>query len=60
MPRTTIFQPSPELGAFIEAQIQTGSDTNQSEVVRAGLRLLQEQVADSKLEQFRNLIDEGE
>lgn len=60
MPRTITFQPSPELSAFIEAQIETGGFSNQSEVVRAGLRLLQEQAAASKLQQLRRLIDEGE
>jgi len=60
MSRTITFQPSKELGEFIETLIQTGSYNNQSEVVRAGLRLLQEQTAASKLQQLRNLIDEGE
>ena len=60
MARTITFQPSKELGEFIEVLIQTGSYNNQSEVVRAGLRLLQEQTAASKLQQLRNLIDEGE
>jgi len=60
MPRTITFQPSPELSAFIEAQIKTGGFSSQSEVVRAGLRLLQEQAAASKLQQLRRLIDEGE
>lgn len=60
MPRTITFQPSPELNAFIEAQIETGAFSNQSEVVRAGLRLLQEQTAASKLQELRRLIDEGE
>jgi antitoxin ParD1/3/4 len=60
MSRTITFQPSPELGEFIEALIQTGSYNNQSEVVRAGLRLLQEQAAASRLQQLKNLIDEGE
>ena len=60
MPRTITFQPSPELSAFIEAQIETGGFSNQSEVVRAGLRLLQEQTAASRLQQLRKLIDEGE
>jgi antitoxin ParD1/3/4 len=60
VPRTITFQPSTELSAFIEAQIQTGGFSSQSEVVRAGLRLLQEQTAASKLQQLRQLIDEGE
>ncbi|GGX66485.1 type II toxin-antitoxin system ParD family antitoxin [Saccharospirillum salsuginis] len=60
MSRTITFQPSPELSAFIEAQIETGGFASQSEVVRAGLRLLQEQTAASKLQQLRRLIEEGE
>ena len=34
---------SPELGAFVEASVETGRYQTASEVVRAGLRLLQEQ-----------------
>lgn len=60
MPRTITFQPSDDLGAFIEGLVQTGGYNNQSEVVRAGLRLLQEQTASSKLKQLQGLIDEGE
>ena len=60
MPRTITFQPSDELSAFIEAQIHTGAYASQSEVVRAGLRLLQEQMAASKLQQLRQLLDDGE
>jgi antitoxin ParD1/3/4 len=60
MSRTITFQPNEELGSFIERQVQTGNFQNQSEVVRAGLRLLQEQDAESKLQQLRELIDEAE
>lgn len=60
MTRTITFQPSAELSEFIEGLIRTGGYNNQSEVVRAGLRLLQEQTAASKLEQLRALIDEGD
>ncbi len=60
MSRTITFQPNEELGSFIERQVETGNFQNQSEVVRAGLRLLQEQNAESKLQQLRNLIDEAE
>lgn len=59
MSRTVTFQPNKELGSFIEDQVETGRFQNQSEVVRAGLRLLQEQEANSKLQQLRDLIDEG-
>ena len=60
MPRTLTFQPSEELSNFIESQVEAGRYQNQSEVVRAGLRLLQEQEAKSKLQQLRQLIDEAE
>ncbi len=60
MARTITFQPSKALGDFIEGLIQTGGYNNQSEVVREGLRLLQEKSAKSKLQQLKNLIDEGE
>jgi len=60
MSRTVTFQPNKELSDFIEGQVETGRFQNQSEVVRAGLRLLQEQEAKSKLQQLRDLIDEAE
>lgn len=60
MARTITFQPSKEISDFIEGLIQTGSYNNQSEVVREGLRLLQERSAESKLQQLKRLIDEGE
>lgn len=60
MTRTITFQPNEELSNFIERQIECGNFNNQSEVVRASLRLLQEKVAESKLQQLRNLIDEAE
>ena len=60
MSRTITFQPSKELGVFIEELVNTGDYQNQSEVIRAGLRLLQEQKATSKLQKLRELIDEAE
>ena len=60
MSRTITFQPSKELGFFIEELLNTGSFNNQSEVIRAGLRLLQETTANSKLQKLRNLMDEAE
>lgn len=60
MSRTITFQANNELGCFIEELLKTGAFNNQSEVIRAGLRLLQEQTATSKLQQLRNLIDEAE
>jgi len=60
MARTITFQPNQELGGFIEGLVEAGNFQNQSEVVRAGLRLLQEENAKSKLQELRNLIDEAE
>ena len=40
--------------------IESGDFANQSEVIRAGIRLLQEQQAKSKLNQLRQLVKEGE
>jgi antitoxin ParD1/3/4 len=60
MARTITFQPSKDLSDFIDGLVQTGSYNNQSEVVREGLRLLQEKNARSKLQELRRLIDEGE
>jgi antitoxin ParD1/3/4 len=59
MARTITFQPSSELGTFIEDLIAAGEYNNQSEVVREALRLLQEQKAQSSLAVLRSLLDEG-
>jgi antitoxin ParD1/3/4 len=40
--------------------IESGDFANQSEVIRAAIRLLQEQRVESKLTQLRQLIKEGE
>ena len=48
-----------ELRAFIENLVMLGNYKTNSEVVREGLRLLQEKQAASKLETLRKLIDEG-
>lgn len=60
MSRTVTFQPSSELVNFIENQVSSGFYANQSEVIRAALRLLQEQTAKSNFKKIRSLIDEGE
>jgi antitoxin ParD1/3/4 len=60
MPRTITFQPTEKMGAFIEKLVDTGDFNNQSEVIRAGIRLLEEQTASSKLHELRRLIREGE
>ncbi len=43
---------SPEHKSFIKAQVSTGRFRNDSEVVRAGLRLLEEQARHRKLEEL--------
>ncbi len=60
MARTITFQPSRNMSDFIEDMVNSGDYNNQSEVIRAALRLLQEQNASSKLNQLRLLIDEGD
>lgn len=60
MARTITFQPSEKQGELIESLIKQGGYNNQSEVIREGLRLLEEKEAESKLAQLKNLIDEGE
>jgi antitoxin ParD1/3/4 len=42
--------PGKELGEFVAALVETGRYRTASEVVREGLRLLQEKLATSKLE----------
>ena len=60
MARTITFQPSEKMSQFIEGLVNSGDFNNQSEVIRAGIRLLEEQSAASKLNQLRQLIDEGD
>ena len=60
MARTMTVDTGEELRHFIEQQVKTGSYKTNSEVVREGLRLLQEKQAASKLGILRQLIDEGE
>ncbi len=60
MPRTITFQPSEKMGSFIEGLVTAGDFNNQSEVVRAGVRLLEEQKAASALTELRQLIQEGD
>ncbi len=60
MARTITIDPGKELGDFIDSLVETGSYKTTSEVVRAGLRLLQEQAANSKLERLKKLIAEGD
>lgn len=60
MARTITFQPSEKMGAFIESLVDSGDFNSQSEVIRTAIRLLEEQTAASKLQQLRQLIDEGD
>lgn len=60
MARTMTVDTGEELRGFIESLVESGSYKTNSEVVRDGLRLLQEKQAKSKLETLRKLIDEGE
>lgn len=60
MARTMTVDTGEELRSFVEGLVETGNYKTNSEVVRDGLRLLQEKQAESKLETLRKLIDEGE
>ena len=60
MARTITFQPNEKMNQFIEGLVASGDFNNQSEVIRAGIRLLEEQTAASKLQALRRLIDEGD
>jgi antitoxin ParD1/3/4 len=59
MPRSYVL--GEHFEAFVEAQVRSGRYNNASEVVRAGLRLLEdsEQLRDLKLAELRRLIQEG-
>ena len=48
------------LRSFVDNLVESGDYKTNSEVVREGLRLLQEKRASSKLAVLRKLIDEGE
>ena len=60
MARTMTVDTGEELRNFVEGLVESGNYKTNSEVVREGLRLLQEKQAESKLETLRKLIDEGE
>jgi len=59
MASTISFRPTEEQEGFIDGIIESGDFANQSEVIRAGIRLLQDQREESKLTQLRQLIREG-
>lgn len=58
MARNTSITLGPHFDQFITAQVENGRYGSVSEVVRAGLRLLEE--SESRLERLRRLLDEGE
>ncbi|PHM67971.1 type II toxin-antitoxin system ParD family antitoxin [Xenorhabdus sp. KJ12.1] len=58
--RTMTVDTGEELRGFVERLVESGTYKTNSEVVREGLRLLQEKQAESKLEVLRQLIDEGD
>jgi antitoxin ParD1/3/4 len=60
MARTITFQPSSKMNEFIETLVSSGDYGNQSEAIRAAVRLLQEKQAKSKLTQIRRLIHDGD
>ena len=60
MARTMTIDTGNELRGFVESLVDSGQYKTNSEVIREGLRLLQEKQAASKLETLRRLIDEGE
>ncbi len=60
MARTMTVDTGDELRGFVEGLVESGSYRSNSEVVREGLRLLQEKQAESKLETLKKLIEEGE
>lgn len=60
MSRTMTIDTGDELRDFVESLVEAGLYKTKSEVVREGLRMLQEKQAASRLEALRQLIDEGE
>jgi antitoxin ParD1/3/4 len=53
---------TPEMDGFVDTKIQSGQYANASEVLRAGLRALQEDEQEdlAKLEAIRTAVREGE
>jgi antitoxin ParD1/3/4 len=58
MSKNTSFSVGAHFADFIETQVSEGRYSNASDVVRAGLRLLEEQEA--QLAALRAVLDEGE
>ena len=60
MARTMTVDLGNELRQYVESLVSSGDYRSNSEVLRESLRLLREKQAESKMEQLRHLIDEGE
>lgn len=60
MARTMTVDLGSELRHYVEDLVESGDYRSNSEVLRESLRLLREKQAASKLEQLRQLINEGE
>jgi antitoxin ParD1/3/4 len=60
MARTMTVDLGNALRNYVESLVDSGDYRSNSEVLRESLRLLRERQAESKLEQLRHLIDEGE
>lgn len=60
MARTMTVDTGDDLRQFVELMVETGDYKTNSEVIRDGLRLLQEKQANSKLQQLKQLLQEGE
>lgn len=58
MAETITFRPTDEQANFIDELIRSGDFANQSEVIHAAIRLLQEQQT-SKLSELRRFLQEG-
>jgi antitoxin ParD1/3/4 len=58
MPKNTSIIISDQLGDFIESRVSSGRYGSASEVVRAGLRLLEAE--EIRLELLRSALEEGE
>ena len=58
MAKNTSISLGPHFDEFISKQVNTGRFGSASEVIRAGLRMLED--SESKLETLRNLLNEGE
>jgi antitoxin ParD1/3/4 len=58
MPLSTSISLRDHLANFVEGQVKTGRFSSASEVIRAGLRLLEEREA--AMQSLRDALDEGE